>query len=125
MVPKMDAKKKKLKSKSKSKEKKRSNERFKRLQKEARTELINSVRDVFETEARDPILLGEIRSALSDPKRRDEARTRIITCLFRGKAARLLAKVMAKTRPAWVSELSHLRLRRAVKKYRQLRTQGG
>jgi hypothetical protein len=87
----------------------------------ARIELVASVRAVFETEVPDTLLLGEVRSALASPKRRDITRGRIIACLFRGRQARVMAREMSKVRPAWMSELSHLRMKKALKKYKKAR----
>ena len=87
---------------------------------ESRLDLVKVVRSLFD-EAPDPIFLGEIRLALITTERREEARTRIIRSLFRGPYARNLARSMVKQKPVWMSDLSHLRLRRAMKKFTQMK----
>lgn len=111
---------KKKKHKHKLREKEKEKKRKKKSEKElaALEELAAAVRAIFIHEASDPLLLGEIRTALNSPRRSKRVRSKLIKVMFsRGRYVKYLGKAWVNTKPIWMSDVSWGRLRSALKKY--------
>lgn len=107
-----------LKKKAKTKLRKHKSKYHRKKEQEASEELAAAVRAIFNHEATDQLLLGEIRTSLNSPKRGKKVRSRLIKAMFpRGRYVRSLGKAWIETKPVWMSDVSWGRLRSALKKY--------